>query len=119
MAQSNISTLDTNMFPAGTYVVLLNTCSEDPNVWKLSMSVGFCYLLRSASDTFTFHIAQDNKGGNSNGWSIGSHSDNRPNKLKLRAASDQEIAEYKRLGKPYDTTLLKHELQIINNYQIF
>lgn len=108
--------VDLNVFPAGTYVVLLSTCNGVPKVWRDCMTIGFCYRLRKASDTYNFHVEQDNKGGLNNGWSVSLGMGHRPNQLKLRLASDQEVAEYNRLGKPYDVTKLT---QIINDYQIY
>lgn len=95
---------DPNIFPVGSYVVLLHTCCDDQKVWQRSMPINHVYKLREASSTFRFYIEKDCTGSTSNAWYTTDQSAN--NQLKLRAATDCEIAEYKRIDKPFDITKL-------------
>ncbi len=93
---------DPNVFKAGTYIVLLASC-DGKNCWKSSMPINHCYILKRDSHSLDIHIKLDAQGSTINGWSSGSYYDS---KMKIRAATPEEIAEYDRLGKPYDVTTL-------------
>jgi len=93
---------DPNVFKAGTYIVLLASC-DGKDCWKSSMPINHCYILKRDSHSLDIHIELDAQGSTNNGWSCGSYYDS---KMKIRAATPEEIAEYDRLGKPYDVTTL-------------
>lgn len=98
---------DPNVFPAGSYVVLLASCNGG-NCWS-NMPINHCYKLRNESATNRFYPEVDAKRNTSNGWRY-SGTDNSVLKLKLRAATPKEIAEYDRLGKPFDVTKMSDAL---------
>ncbi len=82
------------MFKKNDYIVLLNkNCANH--------KANFCYKQRQNSD----HIQpyKDNVGNTTNGSTVFyyKHEEN------WRYANSQEIAEYNRIGKPYDVTTLK------------
>ena len=93
---------DPNVFKAGTYIVLLASC-DGKDCWKSSIPINHCYILKRDSHSLDIHIKLDAQGSTINGWSSSSFYDS---KMKIRAATPEEIAEYDRLGKPYDVTTL-------------
>lgn len=92
--------------PAGSYLVIIKGNAQD------QMPKDHCYEMRQDYDGYTFMPCLDIKGSTSNGWA------NYPD-LEVREATEIEIKEYKRLGKPYDVTKLVKKEEIINNYSIF
>jgi len=85
--------IDNNIFKKGEYVVLLNSCSIT-SPWGEAIKVGYVYKLSEDSNTYNFMIETDLKSMSQNGWrtsyKIKSHSN-----LRLRAATRQEITNYK------------------------
>jgi hypothetical protein len=102
---------DSNVFPAGSYVVLLASCDVGVK-WK-GIPINHCYKLEQESNSNHFFINKDTEGSISNGWYHTPYD----SKLKLRAATPEEIAEYKKLGKPFDVTTLEETFQIGRWYQ--
>lgn len=100
------------MFKKDEYIVLLAGC-DGGDTWPRSLPINHCYKLRKNSyeDKRGFHVILDTNGSDLNGWSCAGKYDS---KLKMRYATPQEIAEYERLGKPFDVTELKSEI-----YEIF
>jgi hypothetical protein len=105
---------DSNKFNAGTYVVLLAS-SDGKNLWLDDLPVGYCFLLRENSSSNVFKVAKDIKGNCHNGWSCDYSF---ASKLKLRLATVNEINEYNRLDRPFDTVEFN---KFINNsmYPVF
>jgi len=98
-----VESKDPNVFPAGSYVVLLAGCTGEDTWGKDGIPVNHCYKLTTDSNSNSFYPDTDANESTTNGWS----SVNYNSKLKLRAATQEEIAEYKRLSRPFDVTLLK------------
>lgn len=94
ISESKVDSVDPNIFPKDSYVVLLSSCTGN-NCWQ-SIPEGYCYQLREISSTFNFKITKDINLNKSNGWSGSAH-----DKLELRAATPTEIIVYKALDKPY------------------
>lgn len=91
-------------FKKGDYVVLLSSC-DGKNCWKGQFSENFCFKLsEDCDDIFSIQIECD-ESGSLNGWhAVSDVSNEGINKLELRFATNREIHEYDRLGKPFDTT---------------
>lgn len=100
--EAQFKTMEKTEFKKGDYVVLLASC-DGGNCWKSSIPINYCYKLRDNYDNHHFYPELDNKGSDTNGWSASYTYDS---KMKVRAATAEEISEYKRLGKPYDVTTL-------------
>lgn len=104
--------MDKNVFPAGSYVVLLSSCAGNDN-WKHSLPEQHIYQLREDSATYKFRVER-NIVGTPDGWST-TALDSRLNKLSLRAATEEEI-------KAYDKGIRKvADIVPLNNliYQIY
>lgn len=99
----------TDTFTTGSYVVFLSL--NDKPSGDSSIPTNYCYQLRDDSNSTNFRVVIDVKGGVRNGFT-GSRNTH-------RLATEAEIQEYKRRGKPYDVRELSPEQQIINNYLIY
>lgn len=93
------------MFKKDEYIVTLwktvgTSCAKDNYIFKQ----------REKYDYLKPYIDLDGDGGNGNN----KLPFNNPLVFKWRYATPQEIAEYERLGKPFDVTELKSEI-----YEIF
>lgn len=100
------------IFPAGTYVVFLSYKGEQiAHDQYHNIPTNFCYQLREASTDTSMHIALDTNGSVRNGYSNNCS-------IELRLATQREVDEYRRRGKPYDVRELPAD-QIVNNYPIF
>lgn len=86
--------IDTNIFPKGTHIVLLSSC-DGSNVWGYKIPNNYIYKLRGDSSTFNLSLEKDAVGGQ-NGWSTVKPSVY--NKMRLRAATPEEIAAYEKYG---------------------
>lgn len=98
--------VDENVFKAGEYVVLLSSC-DGKNCWAHhgGWPENYCYELAEDSNSFYLTTVQSTNGYNGNHWGSnaeGKEKDKEINKLKLRAATSQEIAYYKAYNKPFD-----------------
>jgi len=85
-------------FLKGQYIVLQDPClNEDTykNHW--------CYKQRESASCFNSEL--DSKGSETNGWGRFEKRDTH----NWRYATPKEIAEYERLGNPYDVTTLNQE----------
>lgn len=91
--------VDPNVFPKGSYVVLLSTCDGDPRIWGNSIPVNYIYQLSRDSNSRCFFMAKDTRGNVNNGWSVDEES-TFDSKLKLRAATTEEIALYQKHDGP-------------------
>ena len=104
------------MYKEGDYIVLLAGCNGK-DTWD-SMPINHCYLLKRDSyvndnGVKGFGVEKD-LDGNGNGWSCYNGYGYRYG-LKFRYATQNEIDEYKRLGKPFNITKLPQEPQ----YEIY
>lgn len=90
------------VFPKDSYIVLLAGC-DGTDTWPESIPINYCYKLSRESylDYRGFSIYKDLVGTRGNGWST---TNDYNSKLQMRFATREEIAEYNRLGKPYDVT---------------
>jgi len=79
--------------------VLLNTCDGDPRIWGDSMPINYIFQLSRDSNSRCFYMAKDAIGNDDNGWSVDEKS-TFDSKLKLRAATAEEIARYQKHDKP-------------------
>jgi hypothetical protein len=93
------------MFRAGDYIVLLDGPKKDPD-FKLF----YCYKQRENSICISSEI--DCRGSKSNGWGL--HSFDKSENNDWRYATPEEIAEYDRLGKPFDVTTMNMKTTSIN-----
>ncbi len=91
--------VDPNVFPKGSYVVLLSTCDGDPIIWGDSIPINYVYQLRRDSNSRRFYMAKDTRGNVGNGWGVDEKT-TYDSKLKLRAATTEEIALYKKHDGP-------------------
>jgi hypothetical protein len=100
----------------GDCVVLVSSCNGK-NAWKDSLPENYCFKIRTELDKIYscgFHPELDIKDSRDNGWFL-TETAKRSNlnlyeNFKLRLATQEEIDEYNRLGKPFDvSTLLKTE----------
>lgn len=91
--------VDPNVFPKGSYVVLLSTCSGDPRGWRNSIPVNYIYQLSKDSNSRCFYMVKDAIGNIDNGWDV-DEKRTFDSKLKLRAATTEEIALYQKHDKP-------------------
>lgn len=92
-----------NEFKKGDYIVLLNTPTTDTSFPKN-------YIFKQREDYHYLLSELDMNGSKTNGWSLVNfikkgYSIN----YNWRYATETEIAEYNRLGKPYDVTTLQTE----------
>lgn len=113
-AESNLKLVtDPNVFLKNDYVILLLVDNkEQSSSSKGCIPTGWIYQLKEDSKGDSFWPMLDPNNSTSNGYNHSS--------VKLRHATTEEIAEYQRLGKPYDVSLLKkQENLIINNYPIY
>lgn len=87
-------------FPKGSYIVLLADC-KGVNGWSDSLPIDHVYRLSkdSYNDTRGFDVEIDLKGYPDNGWSCSSEYPEC--KLKMRAATVEEIDRYNLLNRPY------------------
>ncbi len=85
--------VDPNVFPKGSYVVLLSTCNGESGVWGESMPVNYVYQLREDSSTHRFLLVKDALGNSDNGWQV--QDKTYDSKLKLRAATLTERDLYR------------------------
>lgn len=96
-------------FEKGDYIVLLSSC-DGTNCWMGSIPTDYCYKLSKDSNQYAFSIEEDIN-GIANGW-IGPLEDRLHvgvDKLDMRYATEDEICEYTRLGKPYRVKELKNK----------
>lgn len=98
--------VDPNVFPKGSYVVLLSTCDGNPRVWGNSIPVNCIYQLSKDSNSRCFYMAKDTRGNVDNGWSVDEES-TFDSKLKLRAATTEEIALYQKHDGPVSIFALR------------
>lgn len=98
--------LEKNEFKKGDYVVLLTDC-DGGNCWSDQIPINYCYKLRKNQNANYFYPELDIRNSKTNGWSTVPYN----SKLKVRQASEEEIAEYDRLGKPYDVSTLNTKLK--------
>lgn len=91
-------------FKKGDYVVLLAGC-DGGDTWPNSIPINHCYQLREDGDIFNFFIELDIKGSKSNSWYLSessiNSSDDTNKKLKMRAATVDEIMTYQILERPF------------------
>lgn len=85
------------MFKKNDYIVLLR-CKYGSSP---SFPLNFCYKQEINGEYITPYL--DNNLHTDNGWSI--HPYNKSQKNDWRYATHEEIQEYDRLDKPFDTTL--------------
>lgn len=95
-------------FKAGDYIVIkaIKACKKDrcyPDNYCFKQRVDFSYLMTKL----------DNEGSNSNGWAAYDFDKKVGN--DWRYATKEEIAEYDRLGKPYDVTTLRSKSEIVED----
>lgn len=83
--------MDKNVFPKGTYVVLLSSC-DGKNNWASQLPEGYIYKLREDSTSFNFMVDKDINGSRENGW--GTKKEGYKSELLLRAATQDEIDAY-------------------------
>ena len=91
--------VDPNVFPKGSYVVLLSTCDGESGVWGDCIPINYIYQLSRDSNSRCFYMAKDTRGNVDNGWSVDEES-TFDSKLKLRAATTEEIALYQKHDGP-------------------
>jgi hypothetical protein len=84
------------MFKQNEYIVILRDAGRDTKYFKH----GYCFVQRE--NKFYFNTAKD-----LTGKPCGASSISFDNKSLWRYATPEEIAEYDRLGKPFDVTTLK------------
>jgi len=87
-------------FKKNDYVVLLSNCTGNPDDWLPGLPVNIVYQLSEDSNLYKFRVVKDLK-GNKGGWSSTLPSTELSN-LRLRAATEKEIALYKFYNKPYN-----------------
>lgn len=105
---------DSNVFPKGTYIVLLSSC-EGGSRWGDSIPNNHIYQLKEDSTTFYIMLEKDCTGSSSNGWIINPSNSAGFDKMKLRRATEEEIAAYREFGP---CNIEKAKL-FVNEYQIY
>lgn len=108
-----------DVFPKGSYVVLLSSCTGTNN-WIKSMPENYCYKLKRDCNWLCFYPEIDINNSDRNGWCAGLGDDN-PSRisygnLDVRLATLEEIYEYERLGKPFPVN--KEEIKYDYSYLI-
>ena len=82
-------------FQAGDYVVMI---SHKSGYSSRNYLPNHCFLVSSVDNTYDFNTALDCSGSIRNGWSS--------EYFEWRFATDGEIKEYKRIGKPFDVNTI-------------
>ena len=103
---------ESNIYPVGAYVVLL-TVGKNKGKMPLNQSfipTDYVYKLRQAHNGEGIYLDKDTKGSRSNGYSTSN--------LELRAATQDEIAEYEKNDAPCPAIEIVVS-QIINEYPIY
>ncbi len=89
-------------FKKDDYIVLLKGEASK------SFPLNYCYKQKEDYKYLTFYL--DNKGSSTNGWTL--HPFDKSKDNDWRYATPEEIAEYDRLGKPFDVSTLKKKLTL-------
>lgn len=86
--------MNKNVFPKGSYIVLLSSCTGDDN-WAPIIPEGYVYRLTEDSSEYSFNIEKDCS-GRGNGWTLTKNADDKEkyDHFLLRAAFPEEIVRY-------------------------